>query len=173
MIHRTIICFLASLFCLCVSASEPKPLRIVTQRADDRVETSFAEGLAVISIHSPTGISHASVQRSSDHWPKKIILRLYLRGLEGLHIASAQVDLDMSISSHNCEQSAQLSKDQHEPQPIDANSPYWTEIRIVGKDGQRATKIPLFEGFFELELPQILFATNPEAVFVRWIDFYR
>jgi len=156
-----------------VSASEPKPLRILTQRADDRIETSFAEGLTTISIHSPAGISHASIQRNVAHWPQKLTLRLHLRGLEGLHIVSDQAELDLSISSHNCEQSAQFRKVLQQPQPLDATSPYWTEIRMVGKDGQRATTIPLPEGYFELELPQLLFAKNPEAVSVRWIDFYR
>ncbi|MEO8272276.1 MAG: hypothetical protein ABI557_21385, partial [Aureliella sp.] len=71
------------------------------------------------------------------------------------------------------EQSAEFRKDQQEPQQLDATSPYWTEIRMLGKDGKPATNIPLPEGYFELELPQILFAANPDAVSVRWIDFYR
>lgn len=173
MIHRTTICLLASLFCLSVSASEPKPLKIDTQRSDDRVETSIAQGVAIISIHSPTGISRASIQRSDDQWPKKVILRLHLRGLEGLHIVCGQDALDMSISSHSRQQSADFRKDQQEPQQLDATSPYWTEIRMAGKDGQPASSIPLHHGYFEIELPQALLATNPDVICVRWIDFYR
>ncbi len=173
MIYRALFCFLTVMHCLCVSASEPKPLKIVTQRADDRVETSFAMGIAVISIHSPTGISHASIQRNIAHWPKKLTLRLHLRGLESLHIVCGQDALDMSISSHSRQQSADFRKDQQQSHPIDATSPYWTEIRMIGKDGKPASTIPLPEGYFEFELPQKLFATNPSTVCVRWIDFYR
>ena len=66
-----------------------------------------------------------------------------------------------------------LWKDGKEDAPLDAKSPYWMEIRIVGGDGKPAKEIPLKDGYFEMPLPKAFFEGNPKSITVNWIDFYR
>jgi hypothetical protein len=66
-----------------------------------------------------------------------------------------------------------LWKDGKEDAPLDAQSPYWIEIRTVGRDGNLAKTIPLKDGYFEMQLPKAFFDGNPKAITMNWIDFYR
>lgn len=43
----------------------------------------------------------------------------------------------------------------------------------VGKDGEPVKTIPLEDGFFEMQLPKVLFEDNPKSITLNWIDFYR
>ena len=66
-----------------------------------------------------------------------------------------------------------LWKDGKEDSPLDSNSPYWMEIRILGSDGEPTKAIPLKDGYFDMELPKKFFGGNPRSFKVEWIDFYR
>ena len=52
---------------------------------------------------------------------------------------------------------------------VTKDSPFWTDVKIVGGD----RKIPLKDGHFEFELPAAFFANNSKTIAVSWIDFYR
>jgi hypothetical protein len=52
---------------------------------------------------------------------------------------------------------------------IKKDSPFYSEVRIVG--GEK--KIPLKNGYFEVQLPAKLFEGNPEEITLEWVDFYR
>jgi hypothetical protein len=64
-------------------------------------------------------------------------------------------------------------KDGKEDAPLDAKSPYWMQIRMVGGDGKPAKTIPLRDDFYEMQLPTAFFEGNPKSITVNWIDFYR
>jgi hypothetical protein len=64
-------------------------------------------------------------------------------------------------------------KDGKEDAPLDEKSPLWTDIRIVGGDGEPAKELPLKDGFFEMALPKALFEGNPKSITLNRIDFYR
>ena len=56
-----------------------------------------------------------------------------------------------------------LWKDGKEDAPLDAKSPYWMEIRIVGGDGKPAKEIPLKDGYFEMHVAQGVLRGQPEV----------
>lgn len=66
-----------------------------------------------------------------------------------------------------------LWKSGKEDTPLDAKSPLWMEIRLVGGDGEPAKAIPLKDGYFEMALPKAFFEGNPKPITLTWIDFYR
>jgi len=78
-----------------------------------------------------------------------------------------------SVSLRDGKPVVRLWKDGKEDTPLDANSPYWMEVRILDGDGKPAKEIPLKGGYFEMQLPKALFEGNPKAITVSWIDFYR
>lgn len=160
---------------LTLSANEPSPFKISTQRADDRVETSLADGAAVVSIHSPTGISRATIQLTADRWPGQVTVQLHLRGLENLRIGNGQITIETRAPSRDQEHLCQMWKDKtaNERLALDTHSPYWIEIRMPGKDAKPNGDIPRDEGYFEFKLPQALLEEDSKTISIGWIDFYR
>ena len=75
----------------CASAADESPFNITTKRDDDKTEVTVRNDKAVISVHSPVGISQAVIERNSEQWPDTVILRLHLKGLEGLKISKGKI----------------------------------------------------------------------------------
>jgi hypothetical protein len=157
-----------------VAAEGDRPrFKITTKKKDDTVEVQADKDRAVFIVKSPFGISQAVIGRQAETWPKVIVLRLHLKGLEGFRLSNGKVALDAAVSLQEGKAKLRLWKDGKEDVPLDEKSPFWTDIRIVGGDGKPAREIPLKGGYFELTLPRVLFDGNSESITVNWIDFYR
>jgi hypothetical protein len=145
--------------------------KITTKRDNDRVEVKSDQDQAILSIRSPFGISNAVIERMGEKWPEGMIIRLYVNGLENIQISNGKVKLEASVSSQDGR--VRLWKDHKEDVLLDAQSPLWMAIRMVGSDGKLAQTIPLQNGCFEMRLPRAFFDGNPKAITVNWVDFYR
>lgn len=153
------------------AADETLPFKIMTKRDNDRVRVKADRDQAVFSIHSPSGISHASIERTSDKWPDAVVLRLHLKGLEKFRAVNDKVKLEAAVSSQDGK--ARIWTDGKEDKLLDAKSPYWMAIRAVGGDGKPAKVFPLKDGHFEMALPKAFFESNPKSITLNWIDFFR
>lgn len=142
---------------------------ITTKRDTDNVVVTIEQDTTVFSIHSPFGIGQATIGRTIDQWPKIVILRLHLKGLENFRAMNGEATLNASVSS----QEKRLWLDDHEGSPLDSESPFWMEISRVNNDEKRSNEIPLSGGYFEIRLPKTFFKDNPKSITVFWIDFYR
>jgi hypothetical protein len=145
--------------------------KITTKRDNDRVEVKAEKDKTVFLVHSPFGISNAVIERTGENWPDKVMLRLHLKGLENFRLTTEKVKLEASVSSQDGK--VRLWKDGKEDARLDAKSPHWMEIRMVGSDGKPGKAIPLKDGYFEMALPKACFEGNPKSITVNWIDFYR
>ncbi len=148
-----------------------EPFKIVTKRPDDRVEVKSKDHKAVFIVRSPFGISNATIKRTKEQWPDKVVVQLRLKGLENVKLSTEMLKLQASVSSQNGD--VRLWKDGKEDSPLDSKSPYWMEIRVLDNDGEQTKAIPLKDGCFEMELPKRFFVDNPTSFTVEWIDFYR
>jgi len=165
--------FVLALAATTAVADDPAPLKVTTKRADDRVDVKAEKDKVIVSVQSPFGISHADIGRGGETWPDAVVLRLGLKGLENFKVTNGKVKLEGSASLQDSKPLVRLRKDGNEDEPLDAKSPYWIEVRIVGGDGQPAKELPLKGGYFELLLPKAMFESNPKTITVNWIDFYR
>ena len=155
------------------AADDTPPFKITTKRDNDRVNVKSEKGKVVFSVHSPFGISNAVIERTGEKWPDAVVLRLHLKGLENFKVTTDKVKLEGSASVQEGKPLMRLWKDGKEDSPLDAKSPYWMEIRMIGGDGKPAKAIPLKDGYFEMQLPKAIFEGNPKSITVNWIDFYR
>jgi hypothetical protein len=153
------------------TAADIPPFKITIKRDNDRVEVKTDKDKAILAIRSPFGISNAAIERTGEKWPKAVVLRLYLKGLESFQASNGKVKLEASVSSQDVK--VRLWKDHKEDAPLDVRSPYWIEIRMVGDDGKPTQAIPLKDGYFEMQLPKAFFDGNPTTIMLSWIDFYR
>lgn len=155
--------------------SAERDFDVALKRVQDRVEICAEEGRVLFTVASPRGIGAATIRRRAAPWPKTVVLRLQLRGLESLTIEAGQVTLGASVSSsapHAVRLYASETGSQQEKAVARGNR-YWTEVRILGADGKPASGLPTEGGWFELELPAAVLKDNPESVAIHWIDFYR
>ena len=162
----TMIALLATMNCFA-----DEPFKITTKRSDDRVEVKSKDDKTLLVIRSPFGISNATIERTTDQWPDKVVIQLRLKGLESFKLSTDKLKLEAPVSSHDGD--VRLWKDGKEDSPLDSKSPYWMEIRILGSDGEPTKSIPLKDGCFEMQLPKKFFEGNPKSYKVEWIDFYR
>ncbi len=156
----------------CTNAVEDPPrFKITTKRDSDNAEVNIQHGKAIFLFHSPFGISHATIERLDANWPDAVVLQLQLKGLENFKVSNGTVTLEAAVSSQ--EANVRQWKDGKEDSPLDAESSYWMEIRMVGKDGKPVKSIPQEDGSFEIHLSKAFFEDNPKSITVNWIDFYR
>ena len=159
----------------CSDHATPKPesFTIESKRNDDIVDVQSDTNRTTFSIRSPFGISQAIIKRSDDTWPKSIVLKLHLSGLEKFCVSNNQFAINASVSSHEMPPTIRVWKDDQETEPLQTESPYWIDIQIVEEGQKKGTKIPLHDGCFEVKLPSSLVDGNPPSIEVQWIDFYR
>ena len=148
-----------------------EPFKIITKRSDDRVDVKSKDDKTLFVIRSPFGISGATIERTREQWPDKVVIQLRLKGLESFKVSTDKLKLEASVSSHDG--IARLWKDGKEDSPLDSKSPYWMEIRILDSDGEPTKAIPLKDGYFDMKLPKKFFEGNPKSFKVEWVDFYR
>lgn len=156
-----------------VVAADESRFAITTKRPDDRVEVKVEKGTATFSIQSPFGISRAIIQRKNEPWPDRMLLRLHLKGMEHILLMNDRIKIEGSIGIQDGKPLVRLWKDGKEDSPLTSKSPFWIDVRILGRDGNPATELPLKDGYFELQLPAAIFEGNPLSITVEWIDFYR
>ena len=155
---------------VCV-ADETRKFKLDAKRADDKTEFQVNDDTVTFAIRSPSGISKLVIERLDDAWPPKLVLQMHLKGLENLSITNSKLTLHTSISSSDGKQ--RLWKDKEEHVTLDSKSPFWFEVKILGQEHKPAPTIPLQSGYFEMQLPKVLFEDNPKSITVNWIDFYR
>jgi hypothetical protein len=149
------------------------PFTISSRRPDDSVKVTRDANKTIFSILSPFGISHLAIQRKGEEWPRPIVLRLRLSGLENLQVIGGETTLSASVSSQSEGPKVRLWLGKNDADSLDSKSPYWMDIRMVGSDQKPSNQIPLKNGYFEMQLPQAILDLNPKSIEVRWIDFYR
>ena len=152
-------------------ASEGAAARAPSRKKDSTVEVSSEKDRATFMVKSHSGIGKSAIERPGGEWPKIVVLRLHLKGLESFRASNGKVTLEAAVSSQNGK--VRLWKNGKEDVPLDAKSPYWMETRMVGGDGKPAKAIPLKDGYFEMALPKSFFEGNPKSITVSGIDFYR
>lgn len=150
---------------------ESDRFKISTKRSEDRVEIVDSENSTTFTVYSPSGIGIATVERRTDSWPEKLILRFPFKGLERFKIVADKIKLNASISSHDG--TVRIWKDDLEREPLDAKSPYWIKIKILDRNGAAIQKATPRDGVIQIELPKKLFENSPASFQIEWIDFYR
>jgi hypothetical protein len=147
--------------------------KITAKGTNDSIEVGIENDLAIFAIRSPKGIGEARIERTKSQWPKKAMLRLHLKGLESLVIGDGKVKLNASVSSHGSAAKIRQWMEAQEESPLDAESPFWMDLRMYRNDGTSSQAILPNDGYFEVRLPKALFDENPDFIVVSWIDFYR
>lgn len=141
-----------------------------SRRTDSRVELSGAGEEVFATVTSQSGLGSATLSRVGERWPKALVVRLHLRGLESLVVDDGATVVEWSKSSSGAQDCrVSIRQKAGEERAIKLGHQYFSELKTVGGDG----KVPLRDGYFEIALPAALLDGNPQEIALRWIDFYR
>jgi hypothetical protein len=145
-------------------------LVVTSGRPDDQIELRTEEEVVCLVVRSASGIGDTVLTRAGERWPERLQVRLHLKGLEQLHITNGSTELSAAVSSTGpLTVRTSLGSDES---PIAEDSPWKLDVRVIDDD-QAATRIPLADGYIEIDLPPALWESNPDAITIHWIDFYR
>ena len=151
---------------------------------DDRATVTTEDGRAVIDVTSAGGIG--GLTATADAWPEAVVVRLRLRGLEGLEIRYGDVTIATGVSSSGQPSALTLSvldEDGNVQSASPSSDVYYPNIQAVTPDGTTAVgplaagerpPFPLPEGSaLEITLPPHFHRDDHPSFTLQWIDFYR
>ena len=155
--------------------------RVTKQKQDDSVDVEVDGDTAICSIRSPSGIGRAEIAPEGTAWPKKVVVRLYLRGLESLDVSVGDPSVEggrlhAEVQSHDGHaRLLEYAVGGEQPKPVEKGSLTWCEIGAFDAQGKPITGLPEAGGYFEITLPPALGLSKSKTAPLRinWIDFYR
>lgn len=133
------------------------------------VRFNVEDGKTFIDIQSKSGMGNIKLRRQSETWPKTILVRLHLKGLESFKVKNDEVAIEWSVSSGGKNPSKVTLWKGKDELSLGDDSPFFTKVRLVGEN----KTIPLEKGYFVVPLPAKLFEDSPKIIELNWIDFYR
>lgn len=148
---------------------EAKLLHAQPNRSQARLRSFATDGASIVEVKGGTGIGWAEVRRVGSEWPNQVVLRLHLQGLETLQIQYFQNKAKWSAISTAGGRTLMSVSQAGSWARIERSDPRFTALRLVGDN----PTVPLRNGYFELSVPAFVFARNPSALTLHWVDFYR
>lgn len=172
--HLPLLAVLALTACM----SQPAPtgstdraaaLTFEARRDDVLISIEATQQTHWIDVSSPFGIGRGVLRRQGDDWPSDIRLRLRVLGIEQLIIEAEGATYSWAVS-HGPERETRMNRILADgSKRVDSTDADWSPIKTVlvadAEDGSVA--------YFEIRLPEPLFAGNPEAIRFQWVDFFR
>ena len=114
------------------------------------IEVTASKRKAGIDVRSQFGIGSGSIHLVRGNWPREIVVRLHLGGLEGFDVSNGTTSVSRSDM----------------------------QVKMVDKDGKPlAGKYLLKEqakgAYYEVKLPAQLLGKGVTSLEMSWVDFYR
>jgi hypothetical protein len=137
------------------------------------VTASQENGRCVLTIKDAKGIGRATVEPKGESWPKDVVIRAHLRGLEQLVLTCDGEKVSASVASHGSQETrVHRWSDGKEGAALSKDSPFFAAIRLLDAAGKPAPGLPPEGGWFEISVPRSLLEKGG-ALQLEWIDFYR
>lgn len=172
----------------CRATTTPPMIELTLDRPQgNTAAVTIEDGRALIDVNERHGINGVAARLTQGEWPPQIVVRLPLRGLEGLWIHYGDLTISTGVSSSGAPPPPLTITVVDEAGNVQSAPPsadiYYPDIRAVMPDGTAAVgplavgerpAFPLPEGsVFEITLPAHFFREAHDSFSMQWIDFYR
>ncbi|QDU27277.1 hypothetical protein ETAA8_23640 [Anatilimnocola aggregata] len=155
------------------AAATKVELEAYGMKGDTKIEFASEGERTIVDIHCASGIDRCGLKRTGATWPKDVVVRLHLKGLEMFLVAADKNTIECAVPSSGAPNSTCQLMSGKRVGEITAASPYFAQVRLVAA-GDKKPKIPLEGGYFEVPLPAQLLADNAKnEIMLQWVDFYR
>ena len=159
----------------CQASPAQAVITATPRRPDAQIEVTQTPTQTLLTVVSQGGIGEADVSLTPGAKPARLIFRLHLRGLEQFRLIYGDTLITAAVASAGqpiVRQQRSLLSAPGTEESLTAASRFWLPLRLV-TDTAGEARIPLENGFFELEAPPDLLAGDTRAFRFEWIDFFR
>ena len=113
------------------------------------------------------GIGGGAINLVEGRWPKKVVIRLHLTGLEGFGVTIGGKTFSGSYHGENFPS----GKDRLQTRMLDAKGNLLKGRYLLKSTGPNSSKRII--GYYEAELPQSALKSGAKKIDLSWVDFYR
>lgn len=119
-----------------------------------KIEVTSLVDSVIFNVFDKFGIGGASIRKIEGGWPKKVLIRFHLSGLEGFALSC---------------QGMNYEKNNFKVRMSDTRGNTIKGKYLVRNEERNSKKIP---GYFEIEIPRKIYKDS-DSFKLNWIDFYR
>ena len=132
-----------------------------------RIKVNSDPESVMFEVSDESGIGGGSIHLRSGQWPKKVLLRIHLPGLEGFEIKVGEEEFSGAYHGDGAPR-----PDNYLPtRMVDvAGSPLSGRYLVEAVEGVGSRRR---EGYYEVEVPQSLLRSKARTMELSWVDFYR
>ena len=144
------------------AAEQAKPagqhITVELKKAGDRAEAGKTKEGALVAIHSESGIGGAKLIRPAGGWPRSVIIRIDVKGMESVRLEGGGLWSESFLGG-------------------ELRRPYWKTGQIGNTEATAAGRLDFavtrFKGGVQIEVPKELLNTNAAVISLQWVDFFR
>jgi alkaline phosphatase D len=132
------------------------------------IEAVVKDSAVAFEVKSGFGIGSGKIRVSEGNWPKKVVVRLHLKGLEGFSVSNGKKILE---GFHMSNKSNDARKEELKIRMLDAEGKTVEGKYLLKSLGPN--KFKRIEGYYEATIPKSLLTEYTKEIEIRWVDFYR
>ena len=119
-----------------------------------KIEVTSLVDSVIFNVFDKFGIGAASIKIIEGEWPKKVLIRFHLSGLEGFTLSCQGMNYEKNtFKVRMCDLKGNIIKGKH----------------LVQNEKGNFKKIP---GYFEIHIPKKIISDS-SMINLKWIDYYR
>ncbi|MBC8348460.1 MAG: alkaline phosphatase D family protein [Verrucomicrobia bacterium] len=132
------------------------------------IEAIVQDSAVVFEVKCGFGIGSGKIKRVNGNWPKKVVVRLHLTGLEGFSVSNGKKILE---GFHMSNKSNDARKEELKIRMLDAKGkPVEGKYLLKSLGPNKSERI---EGCYEATIPKSLLTEDAKEIQISWVDFYR
>ena len=170
------IILLVTVFVNCNHQLPPdEDLKFTIQTRSATVVQSVSGNTMTVDIRSQTGIGEATLIKDKGSWPKVLVVRLHIQGMERLQLITEDIEATLAINStspHRLRGQMKRNGVELTQQRSDKILEKF-DLSIVDADGQQPLVIPVKSGWIRFAVPPEFLHSASDSLTISWIDFYR
>ena len=132
-----------------------------------QIKATLSKDSVVFDVTDQFGIGGGVINLVEGSWPKKVLIRLHLTGLEGFRTTIEGKTFTGSYHGEN----TPPRKDRLQTRMLDAKGNPLKGRYLLKSTAPNASKRII--GYYEAEVPQSVFKSGAKKIDLSWVDFYR
>ena len=132
-----------------------------------QIKATLGKDSVVFDVTDQIGIGGGAINLVEGRWPKKVVLRLHLTGLEGFGV---KVGGEIFSGSYHGENFTPR-KDRLQTRMLDAKGNLLKGRYLLKSTGPNSQKRII--GYYEAQVPQSALKSGAKKIDLSWVDFYR
>ena len=143
-------------------------------RATKRIQLLKNDSSVIFEVKGGLGIGSGKIKIETGNWPANVLVRLYLKGLEGFYVSNGNKKVEGFFPPFPA---TQLNRNKYVKIQIFNSYGKTLKGKYLSNAGQSKDPKSLqgnkVKGYFEIIIPSTLLTPEVRELEISWVDFYR